>query len=663
MTNKLIKGGKLVLFGPVGGSFWDETGFTDADVVEALAEMSGDIVVSLNSPGGNAFMGIAIYNALKAHDGAVTIEVNALAASAASVIAMAGDKVTMRTGSMMMIHDPSGLTFGTSKDHRKSAEFLDGLGSSAADIYAEKTGMATADILDLMREETWMTAAEAVERKFADAAEPGAPAEMTFPTFDYSLFVRTPDHVAASASNRAKAVSLGNRPASPAPLEKEVAMNANSPAPAAPAPETATIKDTAMDVFARCRSAKLTMDETDKVMRDAGGDANKARDLIIDMMAARDNAPEITNAAPARVIMDGVDKFREGVTRSLLSKAGHAGGEVNEFSSMSLREIARASLDLRGNKTAYRDPLAMVGAAMEPVMSGGHATSDFVHVLANVANKSMLKGWDEAEETFQKWTATGTLPDFKPGKRIDLNLFPALAEVPEGGGYTYASVGDRGETIQLATYGKMFSITRQAIINDDMSVFTRVPGRMGRAARRTIGNLVYAVLTGNPNMSDGVALFHANHKNLLTGAPLSVASLSAARTAMAKQKDPDEHAKGGLNIRPAYLLVPIELRDTAAVLMTSEFAPGETQRVPNTARGTAEVIDDARLSEASATAWYLAASPTMHDTIEVAYLNGIQTPTLEQRNGWNVDGTEFKVRIDAGVKALGFRAMSKNPGA
>jgi hypothetical protein len=302
--------------------------------------------------------------------------------------------------------------------------------------------------------------------------------------------------------------------------------------------------------------------------------------------------------------------------------------------------------------------MAMIGAAF----TMQHSTSDFVEVLANVANKSMLKGYMEAEETFEQWTAKGTLSDFKPGKRVDLNLFPSLSVVPEGAEYSYGTIGDRGETIQLATYGKMFSITRQAIINDDLSSFTRIPGRMGRAARRTIGNLVYAVLTDNAAMADGIALFHADHDNLGTGA-ITATAVDAGRAAMALQKDPDEHATGGLNIRPAYFLVPVGLEGKASALMASEFDPAGTQRNPNTVRGLAKVISEARLSTVSTAVWYLAANPNANDTIEVAYLNGNSNPVLEQRDGWSVDGVEFKVRIDAGVKALDFRGLYKSSGS
>ena len=165
------------------------------------------------------------------------------------------------------------------------------------------------------------------------------------------------------------------------------------------------------------------------------------------------------------------------------------------------------------------------------IMAGGmHSTSDFVEILANVANKSMVKSYEEAEETFSLWTAKGVLTDFKPAKRVDLNLYPSLGEVPEGGEYTSGTIGDRGESIQLATYGKTFAITRQAVINDDLNAFSRIPNRMGRAAKRTIGNLVYAVLTANAAMSDTYNLFSTQHSNWDdSGAAPTMDVVSAAR--------------------------------------------------------------------------------------------------------------------------------------
>ncbi|MDP2358647.1 MAG: Clp protease ClpP [Beijerinckiaceae bacterium] len=685
MTHRLIVGGDLVLFGDVGDMWGDGSGFKAQDVLEALAEIgAADVNVRLNSGGGSAWDGVAIYNALRAHTGKVTVHVEAIAASAASVIALGGDERIMRRGAMIMIHDPANITWGTAEDHAKAAAMLNKLGDVIAGIYAAHTGSSVEDMRALMLEETWMGSDEALERKFATSTDDSE--ADAFARFDYRAYARAPlsslqgaqrarPAFPAAASAHKKEPTMGD-PTKTAVAAEVQATNVIPPAPApvaavpapAPAPAPVAAKDVTKDIMSRCRAAKLSIDDAMAIV-DAVGTGDdavlKAQDMIINKIADRDPAPK--QALPrAEVTADGRDRFKEGATRALMHRAGIAGGEVNEFSGLTIRELARESLSRAGLNSAFNDPLLMAGAALSPMMSAGmHSTSDFVEILANIANKSMLKGYEEAEETFERWTARGVLVDFKPVRRIDLGLAPNLIEVPEGAEYQYGTMGDRGETIQLATFGRMFAITRQAVVNDDMNAFTRVPMRMGRAARRTIGNLVYAVLTTNAAMADGVELFHATHNNLAgTAAAPSVDSLDLARAAMAKQKDKEGHATA-LNIRPRYFLVPVALEGKARVLMTSEKDPNAAVNAakPNHVNGLAEVVSDARLDAHSPTAWYLAADPNAHDTIEVAYLNGNSSPVLEQRDGWNVDGVEFKVRIDAGVKALGYQGLYKNAGA
>ena len=189
---------------------------------------------------------------------------------------------------------------------------------------------------------------------------------------------------------------------------------------------------------------------------------------------------------------------------------------------------------------------------------------------------------------------------------------------------------------------------------------------MGRAAPRKVGDLVYAVLTGNPNMADGTALFHANHSNLAgSAAALSLSTVGAGRTAMGRQTD-SSGAANALNIRPRYLIVPITLEDAAGVLLNSEYDPDTANKLQryNPARGwNLTLVSDARLDASSTTAYFLVADQGMFDTVEVAYLDGNPNPYLEQQNGWTVDGVEFKVRLDAAVKALDWRTMYKNAGA
>ena len=362
----------------------------------------------------------------------------------------------------------------------------------------------------------------------------------------------------------------------------------------------------------------------------------------------------------ATVTADGQDRFRQGALLGLMARAGMEGGERNEFTGQSLAELARQSLHV-ANVTIPNDRMQMVGAAF--TQAGSHGTSDFPNVLLNLMNKAALKGWESAEETYELWTDEGILTDFKPSKRVGLGLMDALPEVKEGAEYKHGTVGDRGETITLATYGRLLRITRQAIINDDLQLFAKLPMEAARTSKRTIGNLVYAILTSNPNMADGTALFHADHKNLASsGAAPSVETLSAARTAMRTQTE-SATSTAALNIRPAYFIVPAALETVATELMTSVVNPtAQKGHARNPIAGMAEVVADARLDANSATAWYLAAGQGF-DTVEVAYLDGNKTPYIEEQAGWTTDGVELKVRMDAGVAPLDHRTLYKNPGA
>ncbi len=188
-------------------------------------------------------------------------------------------------------------------------------------------------------------------------------------------------------------------------------------------------------------------------------------------------------------------------------------------------------------------------------------------------------------------------------------------------------------------------VMRQTLINDDLDAFTRIPAMYGNSIAQLESDVVWGIITSNPAMADGNALFHTTHKNLAgTGAALAVDAVGAARAAMAKQTGLDK--KTVLNVRPAFLIVPAA---TSSV-------------VPQSIR-TLAPISEPRLDAASETAWYLAASPNQIDTIEYAYLEGQQGAYIETRNGFDVDGVEIKCRLDFGAKAIDWRGLYKNPGA
>ncbi|MFW5655809.1 MAG: hypothetical protein ACOCYW_09245, partial [Roseicyclus sp.] len=427
-------------------------------------------------------------------------------------------------------------------------------------------------------------------------------------------------------------------------------------------------RERASKIMAKAEKAGLPASFASQLI-DEGVGLEQAYERILDAKAERaQDGGEIRNVLAARVTGDGRDRTRAGVTEALLGKAGLEGGARNEFSSMTLREMARAVLSAQGVAIPSGGAMQLASAAFAPAMAGAmHSTSDFGNILADVASKAMLKGFDESPEVFDQFTSTGTMTDFKPHRRVGLDAFPALAKVEDGAEFSYGTMGDHGESAVLATYGKLFAITRQTIINDDLDAFTRVPMKMGRAARRTVGDLVFAVLTGNPAMSDGTTLFHADHGNLAgSGAGPSEATINAAITAMATQRDRSGNAY--LNISPRFLVAPPKWRSAVLQALNSEYAPDDTDkagtakmsRAYNTVRDAATPLFDARITGDS---WFVLADPVQFDTIEVGYLDGVATPFLDQQDGWSVDGTEFKVRIDACATALAWEAMYKNPGS
>jgi ATP-dependent Clp endopeptidase proteolytic subunit ClpP len=170
---KTGKSAEMTLYGPISESSWwgDEvTPKQFADDLAAVGEVD-EIKVRINSGGGDVFAGVAIHNMLKRHSASVTVFVDGIAASIASIIAMAGDKIVMPKGSMMMIHNPWTYTYGDANELRKMAETLDQIRDSLVSIYEDKTGMKAEEIVALLDATTWFSASEAVENGFATEVE------------------------------------------------------------------------------------------------------------------------------------------------------------------------------------------------------------------------------------------------------------------------------------------------------------------------------------------------------------------------------------------------------------------------------------------------------------------------------------------------------------
>lgn len=383
-----------------------------------------------------------------------------------------------------------------------------------------------------------------------------------------------------------------------------------------------------------------------------GKSVEEAREMVMDQLRARNKGVSVTMGEAES------DKFRAAAQDAVLMAAGipvaDAAPGAQELRGYSMVEMARESLRRESDSTVnFGDNMELARAAI-------NSTSTFPAIMSNLANKSVMVGFNEAETTYQIWAGKGSNRDFKEAARVALSEAGTLELVPEGGQFKQDSFGEASARTKVATYGKLFSLTRQAIINDDLGLFSKIATKYGFAAKRLVNKMVYAQLTGNVKMQDNVALFDAKHGNVAsTGEALSVKAIAKAITAMRRQKGIQGEAT--LNITPKYLVVPPELEMTAYQIVNSTAAvDGVNSGVANPYKGRFIVVADAELTDPDA--WYLVADATQHDTIEVTYLNGVETPRLETRQGFDVDGIEYKVAFDCGVSALDFRGVFKNAG-
>lgn len=635
-------------------SIYDEIGFwgvSAASFAQDLKDCGNNlkqINLHIHSPGGNVFDGIAIYNLLKNHPANVTVYIDGLAASMASVIAMAGHEVIMPENAMMMIHKPWGIQGGDAEDMRKYADLLDKVENTLIPAYANKTGKTPEELAEMLSAETWLNGKECVEQGFADKLAEPLVAMASIKSRKLEDFEKMPNEIKNMLFK-----PQGNSGSNPAPQATQTEQSA-------PVNQTQTvIVDNTAQVQAELNKRNADIKAVfapfgsahDALLVECLGDLSITAEQAKDKLLAKLGAGTTPSAAVTPYADNG-NIVGDSVKQSLLARAGidkdKANAKDNAYNAMTLRELARASLVDRGVSVFGQNAMSMVGLAFT------HSSSDFGQILIDVAHKSLLKGWETAAENFDQFTSRGTLTDFRAAKRVGLGDFGYLPQVGEGEEYTYGTIGDEGASVALATYGQLFSITRQAIINDDMHLLTKIPEKMGQAARATIAKLVFALLTGNAIAQDGKKLFDTSHKNSFDNAVLDVANIDKAIQMM----NGFVNTRGEpLAIEPDFMLLPTSLYTRAKQVLGSASVEGSdiNSGIINPIRDIVPTVKSARLQVADPKSWYL----INKEAIEVSYLDGIDTPYMEQQQGFTVDGVSTKVRIDAGVNVIDYRGIVK----
>jgi hypothetical protein len=448
-----------------------------------------------------------------------------------------------------------------------------------------------------------------------------------------------------------------------AELERALNVEGNDPKAVNAAVE-AERKRTA-EIFEAVRAAKLPNEFAENLVKE-GKSIDQARAAVIAEFAKADKGvqAQVTvgadrsaelrkQAATASLIMRSEPELLKGDKKRFSDEAMNEAQK--NFRHMTLVELAKDSLERGGENAEGLSKMELVGRAFTS------SASDFPVLLEGANRTVLLAAYEAQADTWRRFCATGSVSDFREHKRLRMGTFNDLDKVTENGEFKNKKITDANyEKVSIATKGNTINVSRQMIINDDLGAFLRLASMLGRSAARSIENDVYALLAANPTLADGVALFHASHGNLVTGAAPTVAVLDAMRQAMAKQKDKDSN--DFLDIRPELVLSPLSLGGALRILNTSQYDhDGDKLMKPNIVAGLfRDVIDTPRLS---GNAYFMFADPSVEPVVEVNFLNGEQSPYMESENGFSIDGTQWKIRLDYGVNAVGFRGVVKNPGA
>jgi len=305
-------------------------------------------------------------------------------------------------------------------------------------------------------------------------------------------------------------------------------------------------------------------------------------------------------------------------------------------------------------------------------LQAAFSTTSLPGILSNIANKMLLEGYNYIEDAWRRICRIASVNDFKEHTRYRMTGAFKFEQVGPDGELKHGKLDEQKYGQKADTHGIMFALTRQMIINDDMGAFTDIPRQIGMGAAESIADAVWTLLLSNPVQADTKAFFSTDHANYAEGADtaLTVDGLTAAEVMFGSQTRP-----GGrpLGIPASLLLVPTALKVPAELLMkslllneTTTANKGKPSANPHV--GKFDVVSSVYLSNtsftgASAKAWYLFADPNRLPTIEVAFLNGVDRPTVEKTDAdFNTLGIQFRGYIDFGVREQDHRGALKMKG-
>lgn len=405
---------------------------------------------------------------------------------------------------------------------------------------------------------------------------------------------------------------------------------------------------------------------------DSGVTIDAARAEVIEALAQRSVATATRGAANVRTVSDEVETTRTRMVDAIALRAQPGRTHLGErqidqegaraFRGMDLIDMARRSVAMAGGNAdgLTRREIALAALNLDSDArraAGMHGTSDFPNVLANTVSRSLRAAYQQAPRTFTGWARRSSNKDFREKAVTQMSELSKFQKTKEGGEYKYLSFGDSAEKYSLSKYGGIVAITWEALVNDDMAAFDRLPLMIAEEAAALEGDIVYGILSDNAALADNIALFHADHGNLAgTGGAISLATLGAARAAMRKQQGPQGRV---LNLEPSFLIVGPDKEMEAYQFTSAQFVAAKNVDINPSSNTQLEVIVESRIP---GNKWHLAANPGRVDTVEYAYLEGEEGLFTERKEGFEVDGLMIKARHVFAAKAIDHRGLYRNNG-
>jgi len=631
---------------------------------------SAPLSLTINSYGGDVSAALGMCATLRAHHGPISIEVQGVAASSATLILTCGP-VAMAVDALAMIHAPWSEATGDAAVMRESAEVLDRYTDAMVLAYSAKLKLDVEAIRALLSDgkDHWFTAREAQEIGLVDTVLPAR--RIAANTGPLNVPARFKKMISSTELPSAEIVHIQDAAARDA-LAREQNRRREIKnllvGPLARRPELVEVLNACLDDITVCAaeaSQRLLKRQGEGVesiggpgaVGSIGGPGAVSANFTLPpgSLTREFAAAERAIGRPVGFGGFGHRDFISAASDALAIRWGarlpKAHPAAQDFQGTGLLGLAAMIMSSTGHNPVGLPAASLVKAVL--------TTSDFPNLLIESVNKVLSTRVMQTALEHRALCEKGSLSDFKPTKVADLSGLPGLVRKYEAGEITYGSLSDSGTEYKLSTYAIGLAFTREMMINDDLDAIGPILRNTAASGARLERDLLFGLLASNPAMSDGQPLFSSAHGNVDTsGKGVSIEGLNAARVLMRRQKDANENY---LLTVPRFIVVPVGHESDAEALIASlSYRPSaDTEmQTPEWVRGLT-VISDPRLDDQDPEDWYLISDPTVAPVIRLGYLNGRDTPETQEEVDFNTDTLRCKIRFDVAIAATGWAGAVK----